>query len=132
MKAVGHTDESVQEGGSPAIYAVPLVGSFLTAWALAGSAWLAQEFYGGYFLVNTLVHGLMLWVGFTAARVVTHDAFDPRGFRSPHTPYSTAGHRRGDVAVIGTCPRHERGNPASRPRRSAAPPTEAGWWAWVN
>src|SRR5690606_26111171 len=41
---------------------------------------------GGSFLVNALVTGIILWLGFTAARVVVHDGFDPRGFRV--TPYT--------------------------------------------
>lgn len=81
MKAVGHTNEST-DGGSPLLYAVPLVGSFLTAWVLAGSAWISQNFYGGGFFTNTLVTAAILFVGFTAARIVVHDAFDPRKFRA--------------------------------------------------
>jgi hypothetical protein len=34
MRLVGHSDESVQ-GGSPLVYPVVIVASFLTAWALA-------------------------------------------------------------------------------------------------
>lgn len=80
MKAVGHTDESVQSGGTVAIV-VTVIVSFITAWVLAGAAFIAQEFYGGNFLANTLLTGVILWAGFTAARMITHDAFDrrPRG-----------------------------------------------------
>jgi hypothetical protein len=61
--------------------AITVVVSFITAWVLAGAAYIAQEFYGGSFLVNTLVTAIILWAGFTAARFITHDAFDnrPRG-----------------------------------------------------
>ncbi len=58
--------------------AVTVVVSFITAWVLAGAAWISFDFYGGSFLVNTLVTGIILWAGFTAARFVTHDAFDGR------------------------------------------------------
>lgn len=57
---------------------VTLVVSFISAWVLAGATWIAFEFYGGSFLVAALVTGLMLWLGFTAARFVTHDAFEGR------------------------------------------------------
>jgi hypothetical protein len=57
---------------------VTVVVSFVTAWVLAGASWIAFEFYGGGFLVGTLVTAVTLWAGFTAARFVTHDAFDAR------------------------------------------------------
>lgn len=57
---------------------ITLVVSFISAWVLAGSAAIAQEFYGGNFLVNTLVTAVILWAGFTASRFITHDAFEGR------------------------------------------------------
>lgn len=57
---------------------VTLVVSFITAWVLAGAAFIAYSFYGGSFLVNTLVTAVILWAGFTAARFITHDVFDKR------------------------------------------------------
>lgn len=55
-----------------------LVVSFVSAWVLAGAAAISQHFYGGNFLANTLVTALILWAGFTAARFITHDAFEGR------------------------------------------------------
>ena len=57
---------------------VTLVVSFITAWVLAGASFISFEFYGGSFLVNALVTAVILWAGFTAARFITHDAFDGR------------------------------------------------------
>ncbi|NJC24093.1 hypothetical protein BJ994_003169 [Arthrobacter pigmenti] len=57
---------------------ITLVVSFISAWVLAGGAAIAQEFYGGNFLVNTLITALILWAGFTASRFITHDAFEGR------------------------------------------------------
>lgn len=57
---------------------VTLVVSFISAWVFAGASWIAFEFYGGSFLAATLVTGLLLWAGFTAARFITHDAFEGR------------------------------------------------------
>ncbi|MCS3494533.1 hypothetical protein M2368_003565 [Arthrobacter sp. JUb119] len=79
MRAVGH-DESSLNGGSPLLYAVPAIGSFLTAWVLAGAAWLSFSFYGRSFFANALIGSIILFVGFTATRIVVHDAFDPRKF----------------------------------------------------
>lgn len=86
MAAVGHTQDSVSSGPKPWIYPSIIVASFVTAWVLAGAAWLAHEFYGGSFLVNALVTALILWLGLTAARIFVHDAFEPRGLRV--TPYT--------------------------------------------
>ncbi|NKX51629.1 DUF1761 domain-containing protein, partial [Arthrobacter deserti] len=55
-----------------------LAASFVSAWVLAGSAAIAQSFYGGSFLANSLVTALILWAGFTAVRFITHDAFEGR------------------------------------------------------
>ena len=59
---------------------MPVV-AFVTALVLAGSISIAHDFYGGTFLSSALITGVLLWAGFTAARVVSHDAFDkrPRG-----------------------------------------------------
>lgn len=70
-------DESTMGNGVPQII-VTIVVSFITALVLAGAAAIAQHFYGGSFLVNTLVTAVILWAGFTAARVITHDAFERR------------------------------------------------------
>ena len=57
---------------------VTVIVSFISAWVLAGATWIAYEFYGGSFLVAALLTGLVLWAGFTAARFITHDAFEGR------------------------------------------------------
>lgn len=57
---------------------VTVIVSFVTAWVLAGAVAIAWHFYGGSFLVSALVTGLLLWAGFTAARFITHDAFEGR------------------------------------------------------
>lgn len=86
MKAIGHTPETVAQGPKPWVYPLLIVCAFVTAWVLAGAAWISFEFYGGSFLLNALVTGWILLVGFTLSRVIVHDAFDPRGFRvTPHT-----------------------------------------------
>jgi len=58
-----------------------VVVSFVTAWVLAGAAYIAWQFYGGSYLANSVVTTIILWAGFTAARFVTHDAFDGRPAR---------------------------------------------------
>lgn len=57
---------------------VTAIVSFITAWVLAGSVFIAFTFYNGNFFVNSIVTAILLWAGFTAARFITHDAFDQR------------------------------------------------------
>ena len=57
---------------------ITVVVSFITAWVLAGAIYISFDFYGGSFFVNALVTGIILWAGLTAARFITHDAFDGR------------------------------------------------------
>lgn len=60
---------------------VTIVVSFVSAAVLAGAAAISLGFYGGSFLTSALVTGVILWAGFTAARFVTHDAFEGRPWR---------------------------------------------------
>jgi hypothetical protein len=79
MKVTGVTPGNSRDAIAPIL--TTLVVSFVTSWVLAGAAFIAWKFYGGSFLVSSLVTGVLLWAGFTAARFITHDAFDrrPRG-----------------------------------------------------
>ena len=77
MKAAGVTPSgNAKDAVRPIL--ITVVVSFITAWVLAGAVSISFEFYGGSFLVNALLTGLILWAGFTAARFITHDAFDGR------------------------------------------------------
>ena len=105
MKAIGHTSESVSAGPRPWVYPLIIVCAFVTAWVLAGAAWISQAFYGGSFLLNALVTAWILFVGFTLARVVVHDAFDPRGFRvTGHTALNEVLVLTAMALVIGVWP----------------------------
>src|SRR5690606_10741944 len=55
-----------------------VIVSFITAWVLAGASAIAWHFYAGSFFVSAVVTGLLLWAGFTAARIITQDAFEGR------------------------------------------------------
>ncbi|PUB26107.1 uncharacterized protein DUF1761 [Promicromonospora sp. AC04] len=57
---------------------VTVIVSFLTAWVLAGATYISWEFYDGSFFTAAVVTAVMLWIGFTAARIITHDAFEGR------------------------------------------------------
>ncbi len=54
------------------------LASLVTAYVLAHVSYLANQAYGNSFLENSLASGFWLWLGFTAARIYTHDAFEGR------------------------------------------------------
>lgn len=55
-----------------------VIVSFVTAWVLAGAATIAWHFYEGSYLWAAIATSVILWAGFTAARFITHDAFEGR------------------------------------------------------
>ena len=55
-----------------------VIVSFITAWVLAGATSIAWHFYEGTYLWAALATSVALWAGFTAARFITHDAFEGR------------------------------------------------------
>ncbi|MEJ1154349.1 DUF1761 domain-containing protein [Microbacterium marmarense] len=57
---------------------VTVLVSFVSAWVLAGATTIAWHFYGGGYLLAAVGTGVILWAGFTAARFITHDAFEGR------------------------------------------------------
>ena len=57
---------------------VTVIVSFVTAWVLAGASTIAWHFYEGSYLLAALLTALILWAGLTAARFITHDAFEGR------------------------------------------------------
>jgi hypothetical protein len=80
MDLVGHSEESVQ-GGPPLTYPIVIVAGFVTAYALAGVTFLSYDFYGSGYVVSALVSGWILWLAFTAARMLVHDLFDTRSLQ---------------------------------------------------
>lgn len=54
------------------------VASLVTAYVLAHVTYLSADFFGQEFLQAALTTAFWLWLGFTAARVYTHDAFEGR------------------------------------------------------
>lgn len=57
---------------------VTLVVSLITAYVLAHVAYVSNQFFENSFLQDTLMTAFWLWLGFTAARFITHDAFEGR------------------------------------------------------
>jgi hypothetical protein len=77
MRLSGITEADTQKGAALPLI-ITFVVSFFTAAVLAGSAAIAQHFYNGSFFLNAVLTAVILWIGFTAARMITHDLFDRR------------------------------------------------------
>lgn len=71
-----NADKTALQAWMPIIVAI--LTSFVTAWVLAGATTIAWHFYEGSYLGAAVVTGVALWAGFTAARFITHDAFEGR------------------------------------------------------
>lgn len=76
-KLVKLDDKKMQAGAGKAI-AITLVVSTITAYVLAHVIYLSNQFFGNSFLQDALTTGLWVWLGFVAARFITHDAFEQR------------------------------------------------------
>ena len=57
---------------------ITMIVSLITAYVLAHVAYLSHRFFGHSFLQDTLNTAFWLWLGFTAARFITHDVFEGR------------------------------------------------------
>jgi hypothetical protein len=57
---------------------ITIIVSFLTAYVLAHVTFLSHYFFQNSFLSAALSTAFWLWLGFTAARFITHDVFEGR------------------------------------------------------
>jgi len=57
---------------------ITLVVSLVTAYVLAHVIYLSNQFFHNSFLQDALMTAFWVWLGFTAARFITHDAFEGR------------------------------------------------------
>jgi hypothetical protein len=55
-----------------------VIVSAVTAVVMAGATTILWDYSGGSFLVSALTVATVGWAGFTAARFITHDAFEGR------------------------------------------------------
>jgi hypothetical protein len=77
QKLVGLKDEDMQKGMASAMI-LTFIASLVTAYVLAHVAFLSNKFFGHSFLQDTMMTAFWLWLGFTAARMLTHDLFERR------------------------------------------------------
>jgi len=55
-----------------------LIVSLITAYVLAHVTYLSNQFFQHTFLHDALLTSFWMWLGFTATRFITHDAFEGR------------------------------------------------------
>ena|SRR5687767_6606376 len=79
-KLVGLSPKQLEKGSFWAIPITMLV-SLITAYVLAHVAYLSNSFFQNTFLHDTLTTAFWLWLGFTAARLITHDQFEQRSVK---------------------------------------------------
>lgn len=80
VKLIGKTEKQLAEGGVRPII-VTVIVSLVTAYVLAHVAFLSHKFFNNSWLQDSLTTAFWLWLGFVAARMITHDAFEHRPWR---------------------------------------------------
>lgn len=71
-------DKKVSSSEMATMMGLTFLASLVTAYVLAHVTYLSNHFFGGSFLASALQTAFWLWLGFTAARVLTHDLFERR------------------------------------------------------
>lgn len=57
---------------------ITMIVSLITAYVLAHVTYLSNKFFGNSYLQDALTTAFWMWLGFTACRFITHDAFEGR------------------------------------------------------
>ncbi len=71
-------DMSKDRGNMVKPLAITAVASLVTAYVLAHVSFLSNQFFGHSFMQDALTTAFWMWLGFTAARMITHDLFEGR------------------------------------------------------
>lgn len=77
QKLVKLDDKKMQKGAARAM-SITIVVSLITAFVLAHVTYLSYSFFNTSFMSAALTTAFWLWLGFTAARMITHDSFEQR------------------------------------------------------
>jgi hypothetical protein len=71
-------DMSKDKGSATKPILITLVVSLITAYVLAHVTYLSNQFFENSYLSAALQTAFWMWLGFTAARIITHDSFEGR------------------------------------------------------
>lgn len=77
MKLVGLTPEKASKGAATAL-SLTFVASLVTAYVLAHVTYLSHSYFGNSWMQDAVTTAFWVWLGFTAARMLTHDLFEQR------------------------------------------------------
>lgn len=77
LAGVKLNDERMKRN-APKSIGVTIVVSFLTAYILAHVTFLSHNFFHNSYFQDAITTAFWLWLGLTAARIVTHDVFEGR------------------------------------------------------
>lgn len=80
IKLIGKTEKQLGESGARPII-VTVVVSLITAYVLAHVTFLSHNFFHNSWMQDALTTAFWMWLGFIAARMITHDAFEHRPWR---------------------------------------------------
>lgn len=79
MKLSGAKPDPHMSGSKMALmYGGVFLASLISAYVLAHVTYLSNQVLGGTFLMSALSTAFWVWLGFTAARIFTHDTFEGR------------------------------------------------------
>lgn len=76
-KLVKLDDKKMREG-APMAMLLAFVASLVTAYVLAHVTYISNNFFGNSFMQDAVTTAFWLWLGISATRVITHDAFEQR------------------------------------------------------
>jgi hypothetical protein len=72
------TKTEMGKGGMAKPLIITAICSLATAYVLAHVAYLSNQFFGNSFFQDAVSTSFWVWLGFTAARIITHDQFENR------------------------------------------------------
>jgi len=77
---LAHVDmtKKVSGGQMATMLGLTFVASLVTAYVLAHVTFLSNQFFANSYMQDALSTAFWLWLGFTAARILTHDLFEGR------------------------------------------------------
>jgi hypothetical protein len=80
IKLTGLTEKKIKEGSgsNPVTYFYVLVASLITAYVLAHVTFLSYSYFKDTYIIAAVGSAFWLWLGLTAARMLTHDLFENR------------------------------------------------------
>lgn len=71
-------DEKKMQANAMKAMSLSFLASLVTAYVLAHVTYLSHSYFDNSFLQDALTTAFWVWLGFTAARMLTHDLFEGR------------------------------------------------------